>query len=94
MQMQSYHRTSSWLGQKSEEECTRLTSAACKKSVGLRQHHRRQEQIVWLKIREKLLENRRQKRLKEAKAAEMRSALIQRVLAHCGPCQKKADVVP
>ena len=52
-----------------------------------------QEQIVRLKTREKLLEDRRQKRFKEAKAAEVRSALIQRVLAHSGPCQKKADVV-
>lgn len=55
-------------------------------------HHRRQEQIVQLKIREKRLENERKKRLKEAAAALKKAALIRKVLAHGGPWARKVLV--
>ena len=45
-----------------------------------------------MKIREKLLENERKKRLKEAAAAREKAALIRKVLAHGGPCARKVHV--
>ena len=53
-------------------------------SYGCMQHWR-QEQIVQLMIREKLLKNERKKRLKEAAAARKKALLIRKVLAYGGP---------
>ena len=81
-----------WLSEKEEDEAAKLLSLARKQSKHLRDHHRQQEKIVTLKIREKLLENEGQKRLREAAVAKKRSDLVRAVLVHGGPCETKRDV--
>jgi len=67
-------------------------SVARRKSKLLRNHHRRQEQLVELIIKEKLMENQIKNRLKEAKVAGKHADLIRKVVAHGGTSENKPDV--
>ena len=91
-EMLHHNKTSKWLAEKPKEEATHLLLIAHRKSKLLCMQHWRQEQIVWLMIREKLLENESKKRLKEAAAARKKAILIRKVLAHGGPCTRKVHV--
>ena len=91
-QMLRQNRTSMWLDNKPAVEAAHLMLVARRKGKLLRHHHKRQEQLVKLKIRQKLLENERKKHLKEAKVARKRADLIRKVIVHGGPCEKKLDV--
>ena len=90
--MLRHNKTASWLSEKEEDEAAKLLSLARKQSKHLRDHHRQQEKIVTLKIREKRLENERQKCLREAAVAKKRSDLVRAVLVHGGPCETKRVV--
>ena len=91
-QMLHHNKTSKWLSEKNEEDARQLLKTARKKGRWLREQHKLQEVIVRQKIREKLLENERQKLLKAAEVARKRALLIQKVMEHGGPFKYKGDV--
>ena len=91
-QMMKYNKTPVWLDSKGAYQTSKLLSTARRRARQLRNRHRQQEQVVRLKIREKLLENEQKKRLKQAQAAQRQAALIRRVVAHGGPCQHTRDI--
>lgn len=72
------------------DEAAKLLSLARGQSVCLWDHHRQQEKIVTLKLREKL-DNQRRKHLKEAADAKRRANLVRAVLVHGGPCETETD---
>ena len=92
LQITHFNKKAAWSDSKGRQELGEVMQAGRKQGCTLRLQYRRQEQLVKLKIREKLLENKRKRAEKEAKSAEKRSALIRRVLAHGGPCERQEDV--
>ena len=90
--MLQHNKAASWLSEKEEDAAAKLLCLVRKLSKHLRDHHRRQEKIVTMKIREKRLENERQKCLREAAVAKNLSDLVRPVLAHGGPCETKTPV--
>ena len=86
------NRTSTWLDKKPKAESAAIMKMAKKKGRILRERHRQQEKVVRLKIRERIVENERQKKLKELKAAEQKQKIIEAVMVHGGPCHTTRDV--
>lgn len=78
IQMLQHNKIPQWLEGKEEKKRSDLMSLARVKAKPIRQLHRRQEQIVKMKIRQKLLENERSKRLKEAADAKKRADIIKK----------------
>ena len=66
---------------------------ARKKGRSLRLHHYQQEQLVLLKITEKLMEDERKKNMREAKQAEMKQQILnlRRLLVNGGLCETSDD---
>ncbi|KAL8572448.1 hypothetical protein ACOMHN_005594 [Nucella lapillus] len=90
--MLKHNKTSKWLQEKSSRDANDILRLARKKSKSLRNEHKRQELIVKHKIKEKMLENERERKRKEMKVAQQRASIIQRVRDHGGPCCFDSDV--
>lgn len=65
---------------------------ARKQSKQLRRHHKQEEKLVKLKVRETIVENKRL-REKEARKVKKQIVLMRAVFAHGGPCESKKDVL-
>ena len=70
--MLCHNKTAKWLSRKRSADTASLMKFARTKGRCLRQDHCQQEQLVMLKIREKLVEDERKKNLHEAKQAEVK----------------------
>ena len=66
-QMWRANKTDKWLTGQGEDKQARLLAVAREKGSFLRKNHQQQEKIVSLKVREKILENKRLKKEKEKK---------------------------
>ena len=91
-QMMKQNKTSSWLKSKHPDEAAAVLTSARKRAKQLRTHHRQQEKVVRLKIREKLLANTKIQQQKHEEAAQRQADITERVLANGGPCRCAADV--
>ena len=90
--MLSSNSTGEWITSKHDEEKSQLMKMARLQRHQLRQKHRQQEQVVQLKLREKLLENERKQSLQQARRAAKQAAIVRKVAEHGGPCQTSRDV--
>ena len=86
------NRTGNWIEKKTDDDSSRILKAAKKKAKMLRKQHKLQEKIVRLKIRERLIENEQQKKLKEERLTAHKQQIIDNVLSHGGPCRTASDV--
>lgn len=84
--------TAKWLSRKRSADTASLMKFARTKGRSLRQDHRQQERLVMLKIREKLVEDERKKKLREAKQAAVKQQILRRLITHGGPCETSDDV--
>ena len=85
-------KTGKWLDSKALAESSSILKTAKKNAKMLRRKHREQERLVKMKIKERVLENERLKKLKEMQAAEQKQKIIQSVLEHGGPGASARDV--
>ena len=90
--MMRNNKTSHWMRRKSAADAAKLFAFARPKGRMLRARHKVREQLVRLKLSQKLAENRRKKAEKEAKAAQQKADLMQRVGEWGVPCQSAEDV--
>ena len=90
--MLRHNKTAKWLSRKWIADTTSLMEFARKKGRSLRLHHRQQERLVILKIREKLVEDERKKNLRLAKQANVKRQLLGRLFVNGGACETEDDV--
>lgn len=88
--MMKHNRTTKWLQDKGD--AGNIMAMARRKRKALREEHKRQEVLVRLHIKEKLLQNEQEKKRKEARMAQQRASILQRVRRHGGPCCFGNDV--
>lgn len=86
------NKTGAWLDAKSEEQSSEILAVARKKARLLRKKHKQQENVVRMKIKQKVLDNEREKKLKELRAAEQKQRILEEMLRHGGPCRCAKDV--
>ncbi|GFR82128.1 hypothetical protein ElyMa_002357500 [Elysia marginata] len=80
-----------WLDKKTRTEQERLLGQGRKVGRQLRKKYKEQEELVKLKIREKLVENERKKHEKELKDAQDKQEIIDKIMQE-GVCKSKKDV--
>ncbi|XP_070174545.1 uncharacterized protein [Littorina saxatilis] len=91
-QMVAHNKTPEWLNKKEDVEKTHLLHFARKKAPGLMQQRRRQEKLVFLKLRERMAQQEATRQMKAAKLAQQKAELIQRIAEQGGACTVRADV--
>lgn len=83
-QMVAHNKTPEWLNKKEDDEKTHLLHFAGKKAPGLMQQRRRQEKLVFLKLRERMAQQEATRQMKAAKLAQQKAELIQRIAEQGG----------
>ncbi|KAK3770777.1 hypothetical protein RRG08_036379 [Elysia crispata] len=86
------NRTMDWLSNKSGAEQERILAEGRKVGQKLRKKYKKQEDIVRLKIKEKLVENERKKHEKELKDAKDKQEIIDKIMKEGGVCNNRKHV--
>ncbi|RUS74049.1 hypothetical protein EGW08_018198 [Elysia chlorotica] len=86
------NNTIGWLQDKDEEERKKLMNKSRQLGKKLRLKYKKQEEVVRLKIREKLIEIERKKHEKEMKKVKEKQQIVNMVMNDGGVCKTRKDV--